>query len=153
MSNEFFGCKFSDLPPPPMSSGNRVLNQPWLAKQYVCWEIPGERWQRGKRAVCITSLRRSQTNNRAHFPPSAPEEQPRGSEGRVAVVKPRQEEACRAITRPIVCFHSNRLHLAHGQAHTCTVYGYKASEAKSEPSDTEWMHHGHIIVMSCWVTH
>lgn len=64
----------------------------------MCLEILREEWQQEKRAVCITWVHRSQTNNRAHFPPSVPEDGPPGSEGRVVVVKPQQKEACWAIT-------------------------------------------------------
>lgn len=54
-------------------------------------EILREERQQGKRAVCFTLQHRSQTNNRAHFSPSVPEDGPPHSEGGVVVAEPWQE--------------------------------------------------------------
>lgn len=78
---------------------------------------------------CLHLLSRSQTNNRAHFPPSFLDDRPPGSEGRVTVVKPRQEEACWAITclmtQPFVS--TATVPFLWTSRHTSTVYGYNVS--------------------------
>lgn len=79
-----------------------------LSKWDTCWKICRDGWWR-KRAGSITPQHISQTNSRAHFTPSASEYWPPGAQGCDAVVKPQQEEACRAatchMTHP-VCFYS-----------------------------------------------